>query len=398
MSAWALRFLILLLFASLMHLPPRLAWAVILVAAAIAAGRFLYAGNYLPRFVMDVLDRLTDRARLEADYARLEQRIAVLDADELAGHIKARLIGQDAVADAVAHQIRRRLATRQREKPIAIFCFAGPPGVGKTYFAKILAEKLYGSDKALHFFDMSQFGQPHAAATLFGQARGYVGSDTYGTLTRSLREQPASVVLLDEIEKAHGEVHRRFLTAWNDGFVTEASDGAKVPTTDAIFILTTNAAASAIGDLATRFADDPDALSAAARQALIEARFAPEMVSRIDEVFAFRPLTGLDIARVVALEIERLVGRFELTLADGGIAPEILIDALDRARQHAGSSVRDLARAIERQITDGLIDAKAAGAMRIRLEKDRDGRIRATAAAAASGAAADNRREPVAAE
>jgi len=381
-----------------MHLPPRLAWAVILVAAAIAAGRFLYAGNYLPRFVMDVLDRLTDRARLEADYARLEQRIAVLDADELAGHIKSRLIGQDAVADAVAHQIRRRLATRQREKPIAIFCFAGPPGVGKTYFAKILAEKLYGSDKALHFFDMSQFGQPHAAATLFGQARGYVGSDTYGTLTRSLREQPASVVLLDEIEKAHGEVHRRFLTAWNDGFVTEASDGAKVPTTDAIFILTTNAAASAIGDLATRFADDPDALSAAARQALIEARFAPEMVSRIDEVFAFRPLTGLDIARVVALEIERLVGRFELTLADGGIAPEILIDALDRARQHAGSSVRDLARAIERQITDGLIDAKAAGATLIRLEKDRDGRIRATAAAAATAAATDNPREPVAAE
>ena len=97
---------------------------------------------------------------------------------------------------------------------------------------------------------MSQFGQPHAAASLFGQARGYVGSTSYGSLTAALRDQPESIVLLDEFEKAHPEVHKRFLTAWNDGFVTEVSDGARVATTDAIFILTTNAASRRIGEMA----------------------------------------------------------------------------------------------------------------------------------------------------
>ena len=99
---------------------------------------------------------------------------------------------------------------------------------------------------------MSQFGQPHAAASLFGQARGYVGSTSYGALTAALRDVPDSIVLLDEFEKAHPEVHKRFLTAWNDGFITEVSDGARVSTTDAIFVLTTNAASRRIGEIAQR--------------------------------------------------------------------------------------------------------------------------------------------------
>src|SRR5207237_4051084 len=108
----------------------------------------------------------------------------------------------------------------------------------------------YGNRSHLHFFDMSQFGQPHAAASLFGQARGYVGSQSYGSLTAALRDVPDAVVLLDEFEKAHPEVHKRFLTAWNDGFVTEVSDGARVPTCDAIFIITTNAVSRQIGEIA----------------------------------------------------------------------------------------------------------------------------------------------------
>jgi ATP-dependent Clp protease ATP-binding subunit ClpA len=153
---------------------------------------------------------------------------------------------------------------------------------------------------------MSQFGQPHAAASLFGQARGYVGSTSYGALTAALRDQPESIVLLDEFEKAHPEVHKRFLTAWNDGFVTEVSDGARVPTTDAIFILTTNAASRRVGEMAQRHEGPLEDLSMMIKSALGDAQFAPEVLSRIDEVFAFKPLHGLDVARVVALEIEKL--------------------------------------------------------------------------------------------
>lgn len=389
-STWMVRFLVLMLFVGIARSLPQLGWLLVAGALAVVAGKLLYHAHMLPRFLMDALDRLTNRAALEE---RLRQAKAggptLIDAEELAAYLKSRVIGQDQVADDVARQIRRRLAARMRDKPIAVFCFAGPPGVGKTYFAKVLAEKLYGDAKAMLFFDMSQFGQPHAAASLFGQAKGYVGSDSYGSLTKALRDTPSAVVLLDEFEKAHSEVHKRFLTAWNDGFVTEASDGARVSTTGAVFILTTNAAAKEIGALAVRHGDDLDQLQHAARQALGEAGFAPEVLSRIDQVFSFRNLEGLDVARVVALEIERLARQYEIEIAGQGIDPEILIAAIERVERFGGlGGVREVARAIERQVTDSLIDAKAAGAVRVSLRVDGQGKVQAVAEAAPPSASA----------
>ena len=120
-------------------------------------------------------------------------------------------------------------------------------------------------------------------------------------VTAALRDVPDCVVLLDEFEKAHSEVHKRFLTAWNDGFVTEVSDGAKIATNEAIFILTTNAASRRIGELARDHKGSPEELDRMVKSTLADAQFAPEVLSRIDEVFAFREMQGLDIARVVAL-------------------------------------------------------------------------------------------------
>lgn len=377
---WTVRFFAILFFITVDASLRSLAVAIALCLPVFILARLLYAAGKLPRFVMDVLDRFTDKKALEEQFARQQQALTVIDAEELAAHMKSRVIGQDAVAEHVARQIRRRIAARRTDKPVAVFCFAGPPGVGKTYFAKVLAEKLYGGPKNLAFFDMSQFGQPHAAASLFGQAKGYVGSDSYGSLTKALRDVPNAVVLLDEFEKAHPEVHKRFLTAWNDGFVTETSDGAKISTKDAIFILTTNAAARAVGEIAGRGDLDREAQSRELKQALQEARFAPEVLSRIDEVFAFRSLAGLDIARVVALEMDRLVRQYGLEIAEGGIDPAILMGAINRASQHAGSNVRDIARAIEQQITDSVIDARTDGASRIRLVASGD-KVRAEPAA-----------------
>jgi ATP-dependent Clp protease ATP-binding subunit ClpA len=185
-----------------------------------------------------------------------------------------------------------------------------------------------------------------------------------------LRDAPESVVLLDEFEKAHPEVHKRFLTAWNDGFITEVSDGARIATSDAIFVLTTNAAARRIGDIAADSALSADEVARLSKAALADAQFAPEVLSRIDEVFAFRPLQGLDIARVVALEIEALARQFGLEIADGGIEPQILLDAVEALSKHMHGGVRDIAREIERQVTDGLIEARAQGATRVRLVSD----------------------------
>jgi ATP-dependent Clp protease ATP-binding subunit ClpA len=218
-------------------------------------------------------------------------------------------------------------------------------------------------------FDMTQFaGGSFAATSLFGAARGYVGSNTYGKLTGALRDTPDAVVLLDEFEKAHPDVHKNFLTAWNDGFITEASDGRQISTTRALFVLTTNAAVDSLAQLSRQYADNPDELRRGADGALRTAGFAPEVLNRIDRIFVFEPLTGLDVARVAALEIESMIQGYGLQIAEGGINPQILLDLVTRQRKLGNSaSARDLVRAIEEAIADSLIEAKRSGAHRISL-------------------------------
>ncbi len=346
------------------------AWLLVVLGA-------LRRSNRLPRVLterrglMDILDRLTNRAELERRMAQEVESIFV-DAEALAAKLKAQVVGEDRICDDLAAQIRRRLALKQRGKPVGVFLFAGPAGAGKTWLGKVLADAL--GRKLLHF-DMTQFSAGAFAATsLFGAGKGYVGSHEYGKLTQGLRDIPDAVVLLDEIEKAHGDVHKNFLTAWNDGFVTEKSDGKQISTTRAIFVLTSNAAVDTLADLSRQYANDPDALRRGAVEALRVAGFAPEVLNRIDRIFVFEPLAGLDIARVAALEIERMIAGYGLTVAASGIDPQLLLDLMARQKKMgATASSRDLTRAIEESIADSLITAKEKGARSVALIQGVDG-------------------------
>ncbi|MGX7003311.1 AAA family ATPase [Caballeronia sp. KNU42] len=316
-------------------------------------------------WLMDALDRLTNRSVLESKLAQ-EPEPRIIDAEKLANALKSKVIGQDTVCDDIAAQIRRRLALKQRGKPVGVFILAGPPGTGKTYLAKCLAAEL---QRTLLHFDMTQFSSgAHAATQLFGTSKGYVGSNSYGKLTAALRDTPDAVVLLDEIEKAHPEIHKNFLTAWNDGFVTEASDGKQISTTGAIFILTTNAATDALQSLSATYANEADELRRASTNALREEGFAPEVLNRIDRIFVFRALSGLDIARVTALEIEAMIKSYGLDVTAGGIDPDILVDMMRRQQKlGTGASSRDLVRAVEESLADTLIDAKQHGHSKVAL-------------------------------
>src|SRR5260221_4695784 len=224
---------------------------------------------------MAMPDRPSNKAELERAYGGKHAQITTIHAEEVAAKMKAKVIGQNEVIDEIAAQLRRRIAAKRKDKPLAVLCFAGPPGVGKTHLAKVLAETLYADKNHLHFFDMSQAATPMGANALFGSPKGYLGSTSYGALTAALRDVPNAVVLLDEFEKAHPEGRKRFLTGWNDGFITELSDGAKLPTNEAIFILTTNAASRRIAEMASQHSGPRQELDRMVKSALAGAQFPP---------------------------------------------------------------------------------------------------------------------------
>lgn len=258
---------------------------------------------------------------------------------QLEKHLGKYIIGQREALERVAKAVRRsRSGVASTKRPIGSFVFMGPTGVGKTELAKVLAREVFGSDDALIKIDMSEFGEKHNTSRLLGAPAGYVGYEDGGQLTDKIRRQPYSVVLFDEIEKAHPEVFQLLLQLLEDGTLTDAK-GRRVNFSNTIIILTSNLGAdkmrkeASLGFYATSRADNKalddehEKNTVAAREAL-ERMMRPELINRFDAIVTFRALTKREVGKIfdnLIAELQERIVRKGIHLTVASSAKRLLI-------------------------------------------------------------------------
>ena len=281
---------------------------------------------------------------------------------QMEGELKGSVVGQDEAIAQIAKAIRRnRAGLKDPNRPIGSFLFLGPTGVGKTYLTKILARYLFDSEAAMIRIDMSEYMEKFAVSRLIGAPPGYVGYEEGGQLTERVRRKPYSIVLLDEIEKAHPDVFNVLLQVLDDGQLTDGL-GRKVDFRNTIIIMTSNIGSRQLKDFGTGVGFNTaarEAGKAAAQRDVIEKSlkksFAPEFINRIDDIIYFNSLGRADIHRIIDIELRGLFGRiremgFEVTMDE---------QAKDFIVAHGWDEqygARPLRRAIQRYIEDDMAD------------------------------------------
>ncbi len=281
-----------------------------------------------------------------------------------------RIVGQDEAIAAISKAVRRaRAGLKDPKRPIGSFIFLGPTGVGKTELTKALAEFMFGTEEALIQIDMSEFMERHTVSRLVGAPPGYVGYEDAGQLTEALRRRPYSIVVFDEIEKAHPEAHNMLLQIMEEGHLSDAR-GRKVDFRNAIIVMTSNIGADLIRrqtQLGFTLKQDEEQQERMAykdmRKKLIDAlrrEFRPEFINRVDSVIVFHALTKEQITQIVDLELSKVAQRLEehnITIRTTDAARALLADMGYDPEMGA----RPLRRVIQNQVEDRLSDALLAG-------------------------------------
>jgi len=323
-------------------------------AAATLAARYI-ADRYLPDKAIDVMDEAAATASMQANARVDAQRVSAVisrwtgipqgtltDVQRagllaLEAQLEQRVVGQSPAVATVSEAIRRaRAGLKDPRKPVGGFLFVGPSGVGKTELARALAHALFGTDEALIRLDLSEYTEGHTVSRLLGAPPGYAGHDEPGQLTEAVRRRPYSVVLFDEIEKAHPDVAAILLQILDDGRVTDAK-GRSIDFRHALIVLTTNL-----------------------ERDEVEASLRSELIDRIDDIVVFAPLGPVEIEKIVELQLRALgerLGTRSVTL----VLTESARRYLAKQSADAGSGARYVARSIARYVTTPLSSAILGG-------------------------------------
>jgi ATP-dependent Clp protease ATP-binding subunit ClpB len=283
--------------------------------------------------------------------------------------LRLRVVGQDDALGRVANAVRRsRAGLSDAKRPIGSFIFLGPTGVGKTELARALAEFLFDDEKLMIRIDMSEYMEKHTVSRLIGAPPGYVGYEEGGQLTEQVRRHPYSVILFDEIEKAHPDVFNVLLQILEDGRLTDGK-GRTVDFRNTVLVMTSNVGSTAIFELSEK---DPERARKEAMDAL-RAAFRPEFINRIDEIVMFNPLGKEQLARIVGLllkSVEKLLAERQITLEITPAAMEVLL----REGYDPAYGARPLRRTIQRLIQDPLamqiLEGKVLPGDRVRVDRD----------------------------
>ncbi|MFT6534908.1 MAG: ATP-dependent Clp protease ATP-binding subunit ClpB [Alpinimonas sp.] len=276
----------------------------------------------------------------------------------LENEIGRRLIGQKKAVKAVAESVRRsRAGISDPDRPTGSFLFLGPTGVGKTELAKALADFLFDDEKAMIRIDMSEYGEKFSVSRLLGAPPGYVGYEQGGQLTEAVRRRPYSVVLFDEVEKAHPEVFDVLLQVLDDGRLTDGQ-GRTVDFRNVIMVLTSNLGSQHLVDPELSLEQKEEAVQQLVRQA-----FKPEFVNRLDDIVIFSPLTEGDLSQIVELYIERLQKRLGDRRLDLAVTPDARTWLAERGYDPIYGA-RPLRRLMQHEIDDRLARALLAGEIR----------------------------------